>query len=548
MQFQKTVNLLELESVLGLDDYLIKSYLRIHDCNYKFDSDTPQMKISELKSYLPLVKKLNETLDVSQLNNFALGFKLNNQVNTEFDLLRACEDTVVNIEIKSKIPNNKKIEKQAFEHYTLLNIKFENVHVITFVDSTNELFVFNPKYKKLEKKTFDEIRDLFPAGDDDLQKLENSRSSDFLISPYNDGNKFLKGLYILNGEQIDVRNKVLKGKSNNFVISGGAGTGKTLLLLDILKYYVKQGKKIAMILGVHPCEELKKISMELRFSVDFFYVVSDLNFKELLDNCDILFFDESQLMDRKMIETAIESSTTTIFSVDEVQIFHNEEMKRDIESFLKEKIDDSFFFRLKKSVRRNKELHSFEDRLLTGTSKNGLFDYYNVGINLFYNTDDAKKYIKDKCEREGFKCIEPNEYTDKISGYRTLFKFSENSVPSKSVIGQEFNKVIVIFTEIDSYNKNGELRFGSTIIRDYPYMIDKMLYEAITRACDYLDIVIIGNQTLYKKIQTILTLRRFREEAKNQTIKELEKQITQIKKENNELKRMLSSTKKFDSE
>lgn len=58
MQFQKTVNLLELESVLGLDDYLIKSYLRIHDCNYKFDSDTPQMKISELKSYLPLVKKV----------------------------------------------------------------------------------------------------------------------------------------------------------------------------------------------------------------------------------------------------------------------------------------------------------------------------------------------------------------------------------------------------------------------------------------------------------------------------------------------------------
>lgn len=548
MKFQNTVNLLELENVLSQDDNLIGSYLKIHDRSYKFIDDKPQMGIDEIKTYYNFVHRLNETLDVRQLNDFALGFKMNNQFDTEFDLLKAYDDTIVDVEIKSELPKKKAIEEQATEHYELLNIKFKNVYVVMYVDSSDNLFVFNPVNSTLEEKEFNQIKDLFPFEGNNLQKLENLKNSDFLVSPYNDSDKFINGLYRLNTEQTNIKDNILKNKSNKYVISGGPGCGKTLLLLDILKHYSNNNKKILMIMGSDINDDQIIISKKLNFSVEVFYKISLSEFEESMENADILFFDESQRIDEDIIESAINSDKMAIFSVDGEQVVHPSEVQRDNESFLKQKVDKSCFFKLKKSVRRNSELFSFEDRLLHSTSRRGLYDYYNIGVRYFSEKCGAIKYIRHKCVYEGFKCIESDEYITRTLGNKTFTKIYGDSLSTKSVFGQEFDKLIVILTEKDFYNIDGELCIRSTRDGWYPYIQNKMFYEAITRASDYLDIIVIANKNLYISIQEILTKKRLKEEKKDKTIKELKYEIEQLKSENKELKNKLNTIEFFDVE
>lgn len=64
--------------------------------------------------------------------------------------------------------------------------------------------------------------------------------SNYLVSPFNSTDKFLNGGYFLTNQQEDLRARILKLFKNastaTFIsLTGGAGTGKTLLAYDIAK-------------------------------------------------------------------------------------------------------------------------------------------------------------------------------------------------------------------------------------------------------------------------------------------------------------------------
>ena len=63
--------------------------------------------------------------------------------------------------------------------------------------------------------------------------------SKYLVSPFNSPQDFLDGKYFLNRQQEEIKNRILRSIAEDsgfmcYAIEGGAGTGKTLLLYDIV--------------------------------------------------------------------------------------------------------------------------------------------------------------------------------------------------------------------------------------------------------------------------------------------------------------------------
>ncbi|MCG5037718.1 hypothetical protein MAA39_16510 [Lactiplantibacillus plantarum] len=102
--------------------------------------------------------------------------------------------------------------------------------------------------------------------------------------------------------------------------------------------------------------------------------------------------------------------------------------------------------------------------------------------------------------------VESDEYTTKTTFTKTRSKKYPQSKNVKDVIGQEFKNVMLIFGEYVSYDSEGKLKVNSP--EYYPYIDEKMIFQAITRASHSVEILIINNINLYLDLQDILTRSR----------------------------------------
>ena len=89
-------------------------------------------------------------------------------------------------------------------------------------------------------------------------------------------------------------------------------------------------------------------------------------------------------------------------------------------------------------------------------------------------------------------------------GTRTSFSYekykSDDSDSAHSVIGQEFENVVIVIDKTFNYNTSGEL----TANNNY-YSQKQMLYQIITRAVKKLHIIIWDNETMLDRCIQILS-------------------------------------------
>ncbi|ORI79435.1 hypothetical protein BMS90_06765 [Leuconostoc mesenteroides subsp. mesenteroides] len=308
MRHQKEVSLLELLNVINTNnDNLIHSYLKLHDYEYNFIKNKEQIDIKELTSYKTLLDHLITVLSPAQSLGFHLGFKLKDQANTQFDLLKVANDTVVNIEFKSETPN-KKISKQATEHFRFLSMVFSRVIILEHLASTDELWIYDDKSKEMKLISYDKVKKLIPNDSTDLRVLSDLSRSDFLVAPYNEPEKFMKSAYELTSDQKEISHKIVSNatdmsmisKTNHMsMINGGPGSGKTLLLIDIVRELKKRDFSIGMVMGARPSSGQKELMEKLDVSLYWYYNLESLS--PLIDK-DVLVFDETQRITQNIID------------------------------------------------------------------------------------------------------------------------------------------------------------------------------------------------------------------------------------------------------
>ena len=395
--------------------------------------------IETLKKFI--AEMLLAKVPVNFFNDFYFGYSIP-QIGKEFDLLKFTNNSVLNIELKSKYTKN--IQKQLIKNKYYLKFLNKEMHLYTYV-----------------------------AQDNTLWKLNNN--DDLIQCNFQEIVKILEKIY--------------------FLITGQAGSGKTLLTYNIAKKSMESGLNVSII----HVGNLNNGHLILLNDFDWnIYAIKNWQTIFTMGSPDLIIIDEVQRMNNKnqfkeIISNISKNNSILIMSGDKAQTLgNNEGWAIDVSSVEK--------FELKGKVRTNKELANFIIVLLDLKRKHHVeISSQNINISFFDELKDAKQYIQTKTNYTYI------SYTPNTGLYSPLcnahkYNFSEVGT-SHQVVGQEFENVITILDPHFYYDENDMLKARK--ITHNPYSPLKMFFQQITRAINKLEIVVVKNIELYNRIMQI---------------------------------------------
>ena len=130
-------------------------------------------------------------------------------------------------------------------------------------------------------------------------------------------------------------------------------------------------------------------------------------------------------------------------------------------------------------------------------------EFPKVNVVYFANVCDAREFIRD-CEKvDNYCCIEIAEYTTVFSKVKKRKQILSDSENGFTVIGREYDNVLIPIDERICYNEDAKLIAVSN--EYYPYLEINNLFEGITRVKHNLLFVVINNTVMFKTIQEIIT-------------------------------------------
>mgnify|MGYP002621125761 FL=1 len=447
-----------------------------------------QQEREDIMQFIDLVKG---EVDPGALNDFHIGYVIP-QISKEFDLLRIGHNYILNIEIKHIGPFER-IEKQLLQnrHY-LLALK-PGVRSYSYIVSTGELYGIDEKSAEVRPATMEElvraIREQEAEKVEDLDRLFSPKR--YLVSPLSSPDKFIHQHYFLTNHQEEIKKAVLDsfagGEVKCALISGTAGTGKTLLVYDISFHYKrKHGREVYVVHCGRLSEGhlyLKKKAWNIREIRD-----CDTALREADRSGGLVVFDEAQRIHHEQMNEIFERMPSVdarfIFAYDPKQYISNAENKGELFSRLKVPYVSHT---LKTTIRTNKEIASFIDKLLDlrRLSYDPHIPYRNIRLQYFDDTEALRKFLHHLKAREGWEVLG-----------------ADRSV--QDIIGLEFDKVAVVIDE-SFYYEDGRLHS-----KGHPaeYPMHQMLFQQMTRTREELFIVIYRNLEVLKWSLEILRRQR----------------------------------------
>jgi len=455
-------------------------------------------EVHDLKS---LITILNDREGLKSIfNQFYVGYKIP-QISKEFDLLRFGKDSIINIELKSSSTEEEILKQLKRNKYYLSFLKKE-VYNFTFVEDMKKLYHLNDN--KLEEVNFTDLAELLYKQEishiDDIDRLFNP--SDYLVSPFNSTEHFIENKYFLTHHQELIKKEIIdrlkdKTKANFFAVTGGAGTGKTLLTYDIAKEVINDRKKILIIHCGYLNDGHGKLNAVNGWLIVPVKVYSNYDFSDY----DLIIIDEAQRMYPEQIDDIVTKISSIngncIFSYDKLQTLSTKEESSDVEEKIT-KITSITPYKLSKKIRTNKDVASFIIMLFDRYKNKLVLSKDNIEISYFNNDDDAREFLYILSE-QNWEVLRftPSQYTNEKHGKSALAIFQT----SHGIIGQEFDNVGVIVDQYFFYNEDGKLQYGSKS----HYHAAKMLFQNITRTRKKVHIVIINNPEILNRCLSILT-------------------------------------------
>ena len=489
MKHINIISLTQAYDTLEYEEY--KNFLNYHNI------EVNDKEIDDLKS---LITILNDREEIQSIfNQFYVGYKIP-QISKEFDLLRFGKDSIINIELKNS-STEEKILKQLKQNKYYLSFLTQEVHNFTFVENLKKLYHLNNDV--LEEVNFIDLAKLLYEQEtnniDDIDKLFNP--SDYLVSPFNSTEKFIEDKYFLTAQQEFIKTKIIDAlssdtKANFFAVTGGAGTGKTLLTYDIAKRIIDYGNKVLIIHSGN----LNNGHIKLNEVTNWKIVPAKYYNNYDLKDYNLIIIDEAQRMYPNQIDDIVKKISSIngncIFSYDKLQTLAIWEDSRNPEEKIT-KIPSIIQYKLSEKIRTNRDVASFI-KMLFDEKRNKLeLSKDNIEISYFNNDEDARKFLE-TLSKQDWEILRftPSQYNNE--------KHEKSALPtaetSHRIIGQEFDNVGVIIDQCFFYNEDGKLQYGC---KSYYHPV-KMLFQNITRTRKKIHLVIINNPKILNRCLSIL--------------------------------------------
>lgn len=490
----KSINLL---SLINVSNDVESSMFELYKNNLGIT--IKEKELTTLNCLINEMKKYSKEINI--LNDFYFGYTIG-QISKEFDLLRFGQNNIINIELKSENVGEK-IKRQLIQNKYYLSFLGKEIFNFTYVAGNEDLLYLNENEELIKVKfsfLIDKLNEQNFIEIEDIDKLFNP--TNYLVSPFNSTKAFLNGEYFLTGNQNDIKNKIinLNNDTNPCFISiqGAAGTGKTLLTYDIAKKYMNDSKKVV----IFHCGALNDGHYMLRQKSWEIKCIKDFTYCDLT-KYDLIIVDEVQRIRKPQLDSFLDKVKNTtskcIFSYDPKQCLGSWEIKNNIPEYIKEQVSPHYY-KLTEKIRTNKEIASFINNLFNKHKKNDNQVYSNVSIQYFSAVRNAVKYIK-LLNDQGWKVI---DYTpSKYKGYPYDDYSINTNDNAHTVIGQEYDNVVVVIDKYYDYNDRGEL-FTKGWRKDPYYHPTKMLFQIITRARKKLTVIIIDNEIVFNHCIKIL--------------------------------------------
>ena len=444
-------------------------------------------------------------VEIKDFENFFLSFTIE-QIGKEFDLIKLDKDNLVlNIELKSEEVGVEAIQNQLEKNRYYLKHLAPDVRLYTFVETGKELYKYTSK--GLQLVGVEDLKDTMQLFQESLgENLESLfQANSYLISPLNSHQKFMYGDYFLTNQQHDIKKKIvdlilLNDKEYVLGITGKAGTGKTLLLYDIIKEIAERGENCCLIHSGILCDGHRILSA--KWDNVTIFSAKELNGDgvENLKRYQFIFVDESQRIYsstfEKIIKEVISESKTVIFAYDYAQSLSITEEERNIPAKL-QKIDGFTVYTLSNKIRTSKEIASFTRTMMNLNNRaRGYMDYSDIDVLFANNIEEAKRLIN-LYDEKGYIFI---SYTQSMY-YRNSIDLYPNNYDTHHVIGQEYDKVMIMMDKNFRYDK--ERRIQGKEHPNPDLLFYKLLYQAISRAREKLCVLIVENYKLFSDILNI---------------------------------------------
>lgn len=480
---------------LACDKVTFGNYCDLHKINIK------ESEVSTLNGLSNFCPEIN-------FYKFYIGYEIP-QLGKEFDLLKINEKEVLNIELKSTA-TKEEVKTQLKRNLYYLKALEKEMYIATYVEDRDVLYWFNPKTLQINEHTANQqltniLLQLSKITDEHINHFFDPVN--YLISPFNDPERFIKDEYLLTPQQEkferDIVNDIKNSGKQVISINGSPGTGKTLLLHHITKKLSYDYKLLLIHCSPYLPEGAQLLAQKMSIDIKSSrYLKSLAKNPSNLDNVDILIVDEAQRMYErqlcKILDSIKDTNLRLLLSYDPEQRISRSKLNSNTSALINKVSDKSY--KLTGKIRTNLELSSFIRNVFDLSKRHPKIDYKNITLEYFTCSNKVNDFIQRK-RSVGWVYI---QYTNSRYNpvYYNSYQGMRNDFNTHHAIGQEYDNVIIVIDYTFRYKGNKLISNGNT--GGTGYDMGKMLYQHITRVRKKLKIIFLNNEEVYQQVMSIL--------------------------------------------
>lgn len=484
-----------------------------------------QPKKSELLSISELVNDImsflgsNRELPVALLDNCFFGYSIPH-IGKELDCLWIGNSTIVNVELKSEQVQEGRMKKQLAQNRYYLKALGKQVFTFTFESKTHKYYSLDDTerfssitQKEVAKCLYDQIDKDGRVIDEDIDSLFNP--CDYLVSPFNSTERFLSGEYFLTGQQEEIKAKILKSiisaaGAKFYAITGPAGSGKTLLIYDIVKELMNAGQKVLILHSGNINEgqiKLNNAGWKIGPSKNFCsYSLVDGKMQGRLNNdgASVIVVDEAQRSYQlsTIADEIKNKGLNCIISYDPVQYLSDQEAGYNNDLLIEDLVKPESPYVLSGCIRTNQNVINFISRLFNKSKLGNINKGY---INLCYCKSSSELVlILSRLKTCGYTALSFTPSHPNYQAFEYEQWFPSGLMCAHEVVGQEFDSVACVLGPDIKYNEHGQLISS----KEYRYKEDKMLFQVLSRARKSLFLVIYNNPDMLTRCLEIIDEQR----------------------------------------